>query len=231
MNNLSLKPGRHTVGPELRAVEQVGNSSIIEGLGGVGAMTLAVLASIGVAPTQLASIAVVLAGCALLIGGGTLASHYNRIFGVGRRPLTREVIESGIGMESVAGVVAGAIGLLALLGVYPTYLLGIAVIILGSALLLASRAMARLTSAPIEEFFGADHARYPTQMRERARAALHTASHSEAIIGAGAIVLGILALSGFAPHFFLLLALFAIGASILHAGSVVAGILSADVTK
>jgi hypothetical protein len=56
-----------------------------------------------------------------------------------------------------------------------------------------------------------------------ARDALYAASGSEALIGAGAIVLGILSLSGIAPLALVLVALLAIGASILLAGSSVAG--------
>jgi hypothetical protein len=56
-----------------------------------------------------------------------------------------------------------------------------------------------------------------------ARDALYAASGSEALIGAGAIVLGILSLSGIAPLALILVALLAVGASILLAGSSVAG--------
>ena len=55
------------------------------------------------------------------------------------------------------------------------------------------------------------------------RDTLYAASGSEALIGAGAIVLGILALAGFSPIVLILVALLAVGASILLAGSAVAG--------
>lgn len=131
-------------------------------------------------------------------------------------------------MESLAGFAAIVLGLLSLLGIHSAVLLAAAVIVLGCALLLASGAIARLTTLPIREPFGtveqareAEHERYHEHYM--VRDALYAASGSEALIGAGAIVLGILSLSGIAPMALILVALLAVGASILVAGSSVAG--------
>lgn len=127
-------------------------------------------------------------------------------------------------MESLAGFAAIVLGLLSLLGIHSGVLLAAAVIVLGCALLLASGAISRLTSLPIREPFGtAEQVREAEHERYMARDALYAASGSEALIGAGAIVLGILSLSGIAPLALILVALLAVGASILLAGSSVAG--------
>jgi hypothetical protein len=129
----------------------------------------------------------------ICFGGGTMASRYPRIFGETRHGPTREIIGGGMAMESLGGITAIVLGILSLLGIHPFVLLPAAVIVLGCSLLLASGAMAKLTALPIREPIGPEHAHYI------ARDALYAASGSEALIGAGAIVLGFLALSGYAP--------------------------------
>jgi hypothetical protein len=78
---------------------------------------------------------------------------------------------------------------------------------------------------PIEDSFGPDQARRPDRSHYLARATLYVASNAKALIGVAAIVLGILALSGFAPLILILVALFAISASIMWAGSAVGEIM------
>src|SRR5262249_9782134 len=158
---------------------------------------------------------------ALLIGGGTMASRYSRVFGGTRHGMAREIIGGGMAMESLAGVAAIVLGIMALLGIHSMTMLAAAVIVLGCALLLASGAMAQRTAMPMSEPFGIDQARRPDHTHYLVRDTLYAASGSEALIGAGAIVLGILSLSGFAPLNLILVALIAIGASILLAGSAV----------
>jgi hypothetical protein len=228
MNNVTIEHHRPTLDQERHAIEEVGGSSIIESIGGIGALVLSILGLIGFMPFTMASIAAIAAGGALLIGGGTLASQYARIFSGSRPRLSHSIIGGGMAMESMAGFAAIVLGLLSLLGIHSMVLLAAAVIVLGCALLLASGAIAKLTTLPIREPFGAaeqarqaEYERY--HERYMARDALYAASGSEALIGAGAIVLGILSLSGIAPLALILVALLAVGASILLAGSSVAG--------
>jgi hypothetical protein len=224
MNNVTFEQHRPTVGQERHAIEEVGGSSLIESIGGIGALVLSILGLIGFMPITVASIAAIAAGGALLIGGGTLASQYSRIFSGARPRLSHSIIGGGMAMESLAGFAAIVLGLLSLLGIHSIVLLAAAVIVLGCALLLASGAIARLTTLPIREPFGTvEQARQAEHAHYLERDALYAASGSEALIGAGAIVLGILSLSGIAPLALILVALLAVGASILLAGSSVAG--------
>ena len=224
MNNVTFEQHRPTVEQERHAVEEVGGGSVVESIGGIGALVLSILGLIGFIPVTMASLAAIAAGGALLIGGGTLASQYTRIFSGSRPRLSHSIIGGGMAMESLAGFAAIVLGLLSLLGIHSPVLLAAAVIVLGCALLLASGAIARLTTLPIREPFGtAEQAREAEHARYIARDALYAASGSEALIGAGAIVLGILSLSGVAPLALILVALLAVGASILLAGSSMAG--------
>ena len=224
MNNVTFEQHRPTVERERRAMEEVGGGSIVESIGGIGALVLSILGLIGFIPITMASLAAIAAGGALLIGGGTLASQYARIFSGSRPRLSHSIIGGGMAMESLAGFAAIVLGLLSLLGIHSGVMLAAAVIVLGCALLLASGAIARLTTLPLREPFGtAEQARQAEHEHYIVRDALYAASGSEALIGAGAIVLGILSLSGIAPMALILVALLAVGASILVAGSSVAG--------
>jgi len=224
MNNVTFEQPRPTVEQERRAIEEIGGGSVVESIGGIGALVLSILGLIGFIPITMASLATIAAGGALLIGGGTLASQYARIFSGARPRLSHSIIGGGMAMESLAGFAAIVLGLLSLLGIHSAVLLAAAVIVLGCALLLASGAIARLTTLPLREPFGtAEQARQAEHEHYIVRDALYAASGSEALIGAGAIVLGILSLSGIAPMALILVALLAVGASILVAGSSVAG--------
>jgi hypothetical protein len=224
MNNVTFEQRSPTGEQERRAIEEVGGGSIVESIGGIGALVLSILGLIGFIPVTMASLATIAAGGALLIGGGTLASQYTRIFSGARPRLSHSIIGGGMAMESLAGFAAIVLGLLSLLGINSGVMLAAAVIVLGCALLLASGAVARLTTLPIREPFGTvERAREAEHEHYMVRDALYAASGSEALIGAGAIVLGILSLSGIAPMALILVALLAVGASILVAGSSVAG--------
>ena len=224
MNNVTFEQPRPTVEQERRAIEEVGGGSVVESIGGIGALVLSILGLIGFIPVTMASLATIAAGGALLIGGGTLASQYTRIFSGARPRLSHSIIGGGMAMESLAGFTGIVLGILSLLGIHSEVMLAAAVIVLGCALLLASGAVAKLTMLPIREPFGTtEQARQAEHEHYIVRDALYAASGSEALIGAGAIVLGILSLSGIAPMALILVALLAVGASILVAGSSVAG--------
>jgi len=224
MNNVTFEQRRPTVEQERRAIEEAGGGSVVESIGGIGALVLSILGLIGFIPVTMASLATIAAGGALLIGGGTLASQYTRIFSGARPRLSHSIIGGGMAMESLAGFTGIVLGILSLLGIHSEVMLAAAVIVLGCALLLASGAVAKLTMLPIREPFGTtEQARQAEHEHYIVRDALYAASGSEALIGAGAIVLGILSLSGIAPMALILVALLAVGASILVAGSSVAG--------
>lgn len=200
---------------EKHAVETIGGGSVVEGIGGAGALVLSILGLIGLMPLMMASVATIAAGGALLVGGGTLASRYMRILARTQEGYTRDIIGGGMAMESLCGVAGIVLGILSLLNIMPLTLLPVSAIILGAALLMASGAMGRLAAMPIIGGGGQSHT--------VARDVLYAASGSEVLVGAGAVVLGILALSGVAPLTLSLVAMLGIGTSVLLAGSSIAG--------
>jgi hypothetical protein len=197
------------------AAREIEGGSTTEAVGGAAAIVLAILALLGVLPTVLASVASIAIGVGLVVAGGAIAARYERILAAPESPGARREIVGGMGMEAFAGVAALVLGILALLGLSPMTLLAIAAIAAGAGLLMASGSMARLESL----------VRWETahDMAAKMHDTVYASAGSEVLIGVGAIVLGILALTGNDPLTLVLVALLSIGASLLMSGSTIAG--------
>jgi len=199
-------------------MEEVIGGSITEGVGGAGAIILAILGLIGILPTPLASIAVIAIGLSLLVGGGTVVAQYSRLLARTEPGYNAQIVGGGMTMEALCGLAGVVLGILALLDLDSVTLLSVSALIYGGALLMASLATARLNEmrtrlAAVE----------PNKAAEIAREAVYAASGSEVLIGATAVVLGILALSGIGALTLTLVALLCVGASVLVSGLSVAG--------
>jgi hypothetical protein len=197
------------------AAREIEGGSTTEAIGGAAAIVLAILGLLGVLPTVLASIASIAIGVGLIVAGGAIAARYERVLAGPDTATVHREIAGGMGMEAFAGVAALVLGILALLGLSPMTLLAISAIAAGAGLLMASGSMARLESL----------VRWETvhDTESRMRDTIYAASGSEVLIGVGAIVLGILALTGHDPLTLVLVALLSIGASLLVSGSTIAG--------
>ncbi len=106
----------HAVALEQRKpVEEVVGGSIAEGVGGAGAIVLAILGLIGILPATLASIAVIAIGLALLVGGGAVAAQYSRLLTKAEPGSGAQLIGGGMTMEALCGLTGVVLGILALL--------------------------------------------------------------------------------------------------------------------
>ena len=118
-------------------------------------------------------------------------------------------------MEALASVGGVVLGILALIGVSPTTLQPVAAIVLGGALLMVGGSAARvesLTRSQVATSSGhsaLEHAPY-------------VATGSDLLVGVGAVVLGILGLSGHDPQTLTLIAMLAMGTAVLLNGSTIA---------
>jgi hypothetical protein len=202
-------------GQEKTFIEEVGSGSVIEGIGGAGALVLSILGLVGVLPSVLASIAAIGIGGALLIGGGTMAARYSRLLARTQTGYVKDIIGSGMAAESLCGVAGIVLGILSLLNVGSLVLLPIASIVFGGALLMAGGAMSKLSALPIGGTSPQNHLMVCDAMQ--------AASSSETLIGVTAIVLGILALSGMNPLQLMLISFLAVGTSVLLSGASMAG--------
>ena len=106
-------------------------------IGALAAITLTVLAIVGIAPRTLTAIAAICTGAAVL-GHGALITR--RIFAL-RSPVGATFEQAKLGEtasdEVLGGACAIALGVLALIGIEPTLLLGIAAIAIGGALVMS----------------------------------------------------------------------------------------------
>jgi hypothetical protein len=198
-----------------RSIKVVAGGSITEAACGAGTVVLAIIGLAGVLPGYLASVATIVFGAALLAQGGAIAARYARLLREAAPTEwdTRTEIGAGMGSEFLAGAAGVVLGILGLLGIGTATLVPIAVIVFGGALLLGSSAAADLgtLSAP------AEHERFA----HIARQATVAASGAQVLLGIAAIVLGIIALVGIDPVVVTLVALLALGASVLFSGTAI----------
>jgi hypothetical protein len=131
--------------------------------------------------------------------------------------------EAGSVAEAVGGAAAVVLAILGLLGLLPLTFNAIAAIALGVALLLGGAALARRYSRLVPAAGGgmARLARSARWLRGEGDS-VYAASGWEALVGIGAVVLGILALTGHAPLTLTLVAMLSVGAAILIGGTVLA---------
>ncbi len=198
-------------------IRQLEAGSIVQTIGGIGALGLGILGIAGVAAQVLDSIAPIAAGGALLIGGTALTARYSRLFPDTKSPKTRRSMLRGLTFQTLVGVGAIALGILALVGVSSMTLIEISAIALGTGLLFASRASVRLDSLLIRnELESGESVSHNT---------MFVASSAEIVAGLGAIALGILALSGVGPLPLTLISMIGVGTAALVGGGWLIGVV------
>ena len=205
---------------EERAAYLPAGGPMAEAVCGTAAVVLTILGLLDILAAPMAAIAVIAVGAALFIGGGTLAGRFSKLLAVSEARFaptaSSEAIAGGMAIEALFGAGGIALGILALLNTVPLILIPVACIAFGTALLMASGATARFNEMMIRG--GAE----PHRAQHVARQAVFAASGSEVLIGLGGIVLGLLAVAGFAPMILSLIALLSFGVSILLSGSSIA---------
>jgi hypothetical protein len=194
------------------SLQYVAGGSLVEAIGGLGAVILGIVGLAGVAPQLLASVAALAIGAALLAEGGSLASRYSDFTG----PYGSQEVGTGVTAELVGGMAGVALGILAILGVEPLVLLAVAAIVFGAALLIGSTATARMNDLRQSASAGMSD-----RARQVAREAVSGATGAQVLVGLAAVALGILALVAGARETLILIAMLAVGGSILLTGSAV----------
>lgn len=182
----------------------------VEALAGAAVVTLTILALVDVLPVYLTAIAVIVAGGAFLVEGAGLGARAKQI----RRSLQAKGVNTGgliggVSVQLLAGVAGVALGVLALIGMSPNLLLAISAIVFGSALLLGPSATREVSRLEQEHPYEASVA----------HESLRASNGARAMVGAGAIALGILALIGVGPVVTLIvIAILAVGAILFLSG-------------
>jgi hypothetical protein len=191
--------------------------SFIESMGGLGAVVLAILGLVGVAPHYMAAIATILIGCGLAFGAGGFAAEYS---GIVSRMDNHSVLEkvrfgSGVGIEAMSGIGAIVLGILSLLAIDAAILLPVAAIMLGGTLILTSGALSQINSVRLE----VDESQRRSETI--ALAVLAAATVLQVFMGFAAMALGIIALTGIHSLVLTLVAMLIVGASVLLTGAAV----------
>jgi hypothetical protein len=207
------------VGPAEKALEHaVVGGTTIEAIGGAAAVVLSIIGLARIFPGFMAAVSAIALGVALLFEGGFIASEYSRILKrSGNGKLETAELGGGLSTQTLAGGAVIVLGILSLLGIATWTLLPISALILGAGVLFGSGVASRLNAVKIET----------SEESERAQRIAHemvsATAAGQVLVGLSAIVLGILALIGIAPDVLTLVAMLAVGASILLTGSAVTG--------
>lgn len=182
--NTAIHPGE-----ERTQLAVVTGGTGIEGIGGIAVMALAILALVGVLPALLTTIGGIVFGAAMLAAGLSIAATWSQL-GSQVSETRRERLElgGGAGAETLVGIAAIALGVLALVGVAQATLLPALIITGGTGLLLSAGSTQRLNDLRMEAQGNSQSA------RKIARQAAEGGVIAQTIGGIAAIVLGILAL-------------------------------------
>jgi hypothetical protein len=207
------EPGWHG---QRRAMRIVTAGSIVEALGGIGAVVLSILGLAGLERMTMIAIAIIAIGAALLFAGGAMASRYSHLVShISGGRVEETEFGGSVGAEFLTGAAGVVLGVLILLNIAPSVLAPISVITFGGGLLLSTGATSGINSL-VEA--------YPYDRSVRlAREAVQGAAAVQSLVGIGACILGILALLGVQPYTLILVALLGIGGAILISASAVSG--------
>jgi hypothetical protein len=191
-----------------------------DAVGGIVTIVLAILGLANIAPETIIPIATIVFGVALLIQGGTLLSEYARLIFPSGAPSSSTGQFGGGSLAAVFLAGAGGIvlGILALLGINPTVLTSAAIIAFGAALMLSSNSVWNLYHLRRESLSAQQHSTASGSEVLANEMAIGSAG-MQALAGLAAIVLGILALAGNNPAVLALVALLALGATLILTGS------------
>lgn len=206
------------VEPELRgqrrAMRIVTAGSIVEALGGAGAVVLSIIGLAGMARMMMVAISIIAIGAALLFAGGAMASRYSQLVAhVSGGRIEEAEFGGSVGAEFLTGSAGIVLGVLILLNIAPTLLAAISVVVFGGGLLLSTGATTGINSL-VEAYPYDRHVRL-------AREAVQGAAAVQSLVGIGSCILGILALLGIQPYTLILVALLGIGGAIVISASAI----------
>jgi hypothetical protein len=185
--------------------------SMLELLGGGAAVVLAILGLAGFLPMYMAAIATIAIGGALVTHGAAAAARWQDTVQRASGKRKRTEVGGGLGSEMFGGVCGIVLAILALANVVPAALLSVAAIVLGGSILLGAPAQPELAKSASD--VGGRFGRVTYE-------AIEATSGAMALVGIGAVVLGILALIGVGPVLTLVMvSMLGIGGALFLAGS------------
>jgi hypothetical protein len=212
---------RPAAGPS--TAEAAGYGGLVDAIGGIATVILAIIALAGIRADALAPIAIIVFGAALLIQGGAMLSEYAHVALPMEPTMSAEQFGGGsLSATFLVGAAGIILGVLALLGIAAQTLVAVAVIAFGAALVISSNSVRQLylmrtsTMRTMGSHTGTEFL---------AGEMASGSASVQLLAGLAAIVLGILAVSGVNPLTLILAALIVLGATIVLSGSTLSGIV------
>jgi hypothetical protein len=211
----------HETIEERHMVRTVITGSLGEGIAGGAAVALSIIGLANILSALMLSIATIAIGASLMFEGGSVAARFSDILSETTKGRL-DAADLGIGMtaELIGGIAGLALGILALLNIYPMVLVPTAAIVFGGTLFLGSGVTAKLSSIEIAR------SSENQTFKEVSREAVSAAASVQLLIGLGAVTLGILSLIGMSPVTLSLVAMLGISFSSLLTGTAVSGRLT-----
>ena len=194
--------------------------SLSELIAGIAVIVLTILGLAGVSSAFLVEIATIVFGAGLLVYGSAVVGQIGRVLMLHTEHDGASALAGGWSIILLAGVSGIVLGILALLGVSSIVLVAIAIIGFGAGLLISSNMSMRL-----RVLAGSPTNADPALKRLVQDSAGETAE-LQTMTGLAAIVLGILALSGFAPLTLVLIALLGLGCFATLSSAAITGALT-----
>ncbi len=204
--------------------ESAAYGGLLDAVGGLATIVLAIVGLAGINPPLLTAIATIVFGVALLIQGGTMLSEYAQIiFPSSTTAASGEQFGgNSLSIVFLVGAAGIVLGILGLLGINNTMLTAVAVIAFGASLVLSSNAVWDLFLLRRSTLAGAGSAEQ-SQLGGGQILASEMASGSagiQGLVGVAAIILGIIAVAGHTNDLIVtLVALLALGATLVLTGS------------
>ncbi len=137
-----------TLGDQLRTestLKVAAGGSMMEAIGALATIALAIVGLAGVFSSTMASIATIIVGAAILIEGGSVGASSWALSRSSSASTTKTqtAVGGGLGAQTLWGVAGIVLGILALLGVSQLTLLSVAVLVFGASFMLGSFASAQ----------------------------------------------------------------------------------------
>ena len=152
MNTTEAQAGFRPTQEEATRTSEGG--AVMESIGAIATIALAIIALAGVLSNTLTAIATIILGAAIWVEGGSFAAHRSGASSSEGGAARSWQSSEGLAAEFLGGLTAIVLGVLALLGIDPFMLLAVATLVLGGGFLLSglvtmgstSQALAGLTA-------------------------------------------------------------------------------------
>lgn len=220
---------------ENRTTDTSAVGGMLDAVGGIATVALAIIALAGLVPEVLMAIATIVFGVTLIVQAGALISELSGISSspgaIATSATTDSMSGGGVGMMFLVGFAGIVLGILALLGITPLVLCGAALIAFGAAMLLASGSVRNVHQ--LQTAVRRASAVTTTTMQTNELLANEMAAGSvgaQWLCGIAALVLGIVALSGVYSMVLVLVGLLVVGASNILAGGALSGLMMGGTT-